>query len=273
MPVKAILLPTEANETMAATFETAAAFARHFAGHIEGIDLAADLQFMLAGDLAEPLSAVMLEQQSADSRRNSRQMFDNFFGKAELGEAHATWRDNVHATDSDLGAVARAYDLTVLGRPGQSVKSPRMASLEAAMFESGRAILVAPPTPATSFGEHVMIAWNQSTETARAVAMAGLVLRTAKHVTVLTVEGAVVPGPTGEELAERLRWRGFSVEAFTVKPTPRGSGDTILAEAVARGCDLLIKGAYTQSRLRQMFFGGATSHILANTPLPVFMSS
>ena len=38
------------------------------------------------------------------------------------------------------------------------------------------------------------------------------------------------------------------------------------------GCDLLIKGAYTQSRLRQMIFGGATRHILANATLPVLMA-
>jgi nucleotide-binding universal stress UspA family protein len=33
-----------------------------------------------------------------------------------------------------------------------------------------------------------------------------------------------------------------------------------------------VKGAYTQSRLRQMFFGGATSHILSNTTIPVLMA-
>jgi nucleotide-binding universal stress UspA family protein len=38
------------------------------------------------------------------------------------------------------------------------------------------------------------------------------------------------------------------------------------------GADLLIKGAYTQSRLRQMIFGGATSHVLAHARLPVFMA-
>ena len=51
-----------------------------------------------------------------------------------------------------------------------------------------------------------------------------------------------------------------------------GSGETILTEATALGCDLLVKGAYTQSRLRQMFFGGATSHILSNTAMPVLMA-
>ena len=46
----------------------------------------------------------------------------------------------------------------------------------------------------------------------------------------------------------------------------------ILAAAKAEGCDLLVKGAFTQSRLRQMIFGGATSNILAKTTLPVFMA-
>ena len=56
--------------------------------------------------------------------------------------------------------------------------------------------------------------------------------------------------------------------------TGRGlrAGELILAEAAALGADLLIKGAYTQSRLRQMIFGGATSHILSAAELPVFFA-
>jgi nucleotide-binding universal stress UspA family protein len=45
-----------------------------------------------------------------------------------------------------------------------------------------------------------------------------------------------------------------------------------LAEAKAFGCDLLIKGAYTQSRLRQMIFGGVTSHVLAHADMPVLLA-
>jgi nucleotide-binding universal stress UspA family protein len=58
----------------------------------------------------------------------------------------------------------------------------------------------------------------------------------------------------------------------TVNPGKRSSGEMILEYAGSVGADLLIKGAYTQSRLRQMIFGGATSHILGNAALPVFMA-
>src|SRR5215211_8649186 len=39
------------------------------------------------------------------------------------------------------------------------------------------------------------------------------------------------------------------------------------------GCGLLIKCAYAQSRLRQMVFGRATQHILANAALPVLLAN
>ena len=61
-------------------------------------------------------------------------------------------------------------------------------------------------------------------------------------------------------------------EPVTVSPEGRSTGEAILAQAAARQCDLLIKGAYTQSRLRQMIFGGATRHILAHASLPVLMA-
>jgi nucleotide-binding universal stress UspA family protein len=57
-----------------------------------------------------------------------------------------------------------------------------------------------------------------------------------------------------------------------VVPRSGRGGEAILAEAKAMGADLLIKGAYTQSRLRQMIFGGATNHILSAAELPVFLA-
>jgi ABC-type uncharacterized transport system substrate-binding protein len=49
--------------------------------------------------------------------------------------------------------------------------------------------------------------------------------------------------------------------------------EAILAAAQSLDCDLLIKGAYTQSRLRQMIFGGATQHIMANATMPVLLAN
>jgi nucleotide-binding universal stress UspA family protein len=98
-------------------------------------------------------------------------------------------------------------------------------------------------------------------------------LRLANRITILTVEGATVAGPTGEQMAQSLQLNGIAAEAVTLKPpTKRSAGEVILAKADELGCDLIVKGAYTQSRLRQMIFGGTTRHILANAKLPVLMA-
>ena len=69
----------------------------------------------------------------------------------------------------------------------------------------------------------------------------------------------------------------FAVERGPGKPLTVGlggrlTGEAVLAHANALGCDLLIKGAYTQSRMRQFIFGGTTRYILNNARLPVFMA-
>jgi nucleotide-binding universal stress UspA family protein len=182
------------------------------------------------------------------------------------------WLDEAPNGDGFVGSYGRVFDVTVVGRPDPNRNSPRMSTLEAALFDSGRPILIAPPTPPPRLGDVVVIAWNGSTETARTVAFALPLLEQAERVVVLTVEGWMVPGPSGEQLARYLRANGIAAEPLGVPAGRRNNGETVLANAAALGCDLLVKGAYTQSRLRQMIFGGATAHILARAEMPVLMA-
>jgi nucleotide-binding universal stress UspA family protein len=147
-----------------------------------------------------------------------------------------------------------------------------MVTLESALFESGRPVLIAPPASPRSLATNILIAWNRSTEQARATAFAMPLLRLAERITILTVEGATVAGPSGVELARSLKANGIAAEPITVTPGKISAGETILAKAQELGCDLIVKGAYTQSRLRQMIFGGTTRYILANANLPVLMA-
>ena len=139
------------------------------------------------------------------------------------------------------------------------------------MFDSGRPVLIAPPASPRSLGRNVLIAWNRSTEQARTTAFAMPLLRGAEKVTICTVEGGTVAGPSGEQLARSLQINGIAAETMTLRPA-RNAGEVILAKAEELGCDLVVKGAYTQSRLRQMIFGGATRHILAKATVPVLMA-
>jgi nucleotide-binding universal stress UspA family protein len=80
------------------------------------------------------------------------------------------------------------------------------------------------------------------------------------------------PGPTGDELARTLERHGLKVSLRTAFGRQKPQGESFLQEAMAAGADLMLKGAYTQSRIRQMIFGGATRHIIMESKIPVVMS-
>ena len=133
-------------------------------------------------------------------------------------------------------------------------------------------MLIVPSTVPRVLARKVLVAWNGSIEQAHTNAFAMPLLRLAEEVTVLGVEGGMTPGPTVEQAAQHLRRNGVKAEALMAKMGSRTTGEVILDQASALGCDLLVKGAFTQSRLRQLMFGGATRHILAKATLPVLMA-
>ncbi len=147
-----------------------------------------------------------------------------------------------------------------------------MPPLEAALFDSGRPVLIVPTAPPKTLGRNILVAWNRSLEQANTNDYAMPLLRLADQVTVVEVEGGTTPGPSWEEATRHLQRNSVKATGLVIKPGSRSTGEAILDYAAKNNCDLLVKGAYTQSRLRQMMFGGATRHILAHATLPVLMA-
>jgi nucleotide-binding universal stress UspA family protein len=277
--MKTILIPIEEHSLLHPVLETALLLGRAFDSFIEGVPVSVNLPVALPIDIAIGISSVLDPTTRREMAQAAKQHFETFMTAQNVPRIERDdsglcfgWRNGELLSDNDLGSYGRAFDITVVGRPSGSANHPRLATAEAALFESGRPILIAPPTAPRTLGESIVIAWNASTETARTVSHAMPFLMRARRVVVLTVEDWGVNGPTGEDLARALRRHGIAVEVTGV-PNPTGRhGEAILSASASLGCDLLVKGAYTQSRLRQMILGGATSHILAHTTLPVLMA-
>jgi nucleotide-binding universal stress UspA family protein len=286
MTMRGILVHVDEHRALQSVLTSALLVARHFDAQIDGlharpgapriIPVAPEGAFIPASEIVEDL-----ERADRDLDRQLRERFDSFMrehGVPAVGsvlagaEVAATWRDDAVTGYEALGSIGRAYDLIVVGRPLPGAAVPSMSALEAALFESGRPILIAPPTPPDKIGEVVVVAWNGSTETARTIALAMPFLTQAETVVVLSVEDGMVPGPSGAEIAQGLVRNGIAARTQQIRAGERSTGAAILEECAAQGADLLLKGAYTHSRLRQMIFGGATSHILGAAELPVIMA-
>ena len=278
--MKTILVPTEQGAAMVSALDTALLLARKFDSRIEGFALRPAVADLVAMDPDSGLTMVAVRENDVEMVRQAETTFRSFMdshrlplsagdGKASLSHA---WLADAPSGHDFVGSYGRVFDVIVLARPGDEWQSPSMITLESALFESGRPVLIAPPTAPGSLGDNILVAWNGSTEQARTMADAMPLLRLAGRITILTVEGASVAGPSGEQMARSLKLNGIAADTLTVKPGKRSAGETILAKAEELGCDLIIKGAYTQSRLRQMIFGGTTRHILAHAKLPVLMA-
>ena len=120
-----------------------------------------------------------------------------------------TWLDSAPSGHDFVGSYGRVFDMIVLARPGDEWQSPSMVTLESALFDSGRPVLIAPPISPRSLATNVLIAWNSSTEQARTTADAMPLLQRAERITICTVEGAGVAGPSGEQMARSLRLNGL----------------------------------------------------------------
>jgi len=281
--MKTILIPAEDHDSMPSVLETARLIARRFDGYMEGFAVYPAGGEFLAVDPLSSLTMPHSNDSAAEIERYARNLFEAFMAANDVPQAQPQtqprpisysrgWLRPTAEGDAFIGSYGRLFDLIVLGRPGRAAQNPRMAPLEAALFESGHPVLIAPPTPPQGLGRNVLVAWNGSTEQARTTAFAMPLLREAEIVTVLTVEGGMTPGPSGKDAAMHLRMHGIAATAVTIVPGQRTTGEAILDHAKSLGCDLLVKGAYTQSRLRQMMFGGTTRHILASATLPVLMA-
>ena len=276
MSMGTILVHLEEHAGLQSVLTTALLAATRFGAYISGlhvrpgmprlVPVAPEGAFIPATEIVEDL-----ERADRELSRRLREAFDLFMREHEVpvgrdvlvGERPvADWQEEVSPGTELLGSLGRVFDLIVVGRPVAGSAAPSMSALETALFESGRPVLIAPPGTPQSLGRNVVIAWNGSTETARTIAMTMPFLAQAEQVLVLSVEEGMVPGPSGAEVAQNLVRNRIQARSRHAQAGGRAVGAAILQEAAAAGADLLLKGAYTHSRLRQMIFGGATSHIL-----------
>ena len=175
-----------------------------------------------------------------------------------------------------IAEYGRAADLIVVGR-GPAGESINIVSMEAALMDSGKPVIVAArrqasPPPAPMNGV-VGVAWKDTREAAGAVRAALPFLRAAKHVTIFIVPENDDGGDNSHlRLARRLRWHNAHVSVQPLLEHSRQPAAVLMDAAVQAGCGLLVMGGYGHTRLREAVFGGFTRAVLEDAPLPVLMA-
>jgi nucleotide-binding universal stress UspA family protein len=163
-------------------------------------------------------------------------------------------------------------DITIIQAPDNIHED---AVFEAALFRSGRPVLVMPAAwKGETIGRRVMVAWKPNREAARAVADAAPFLSEADQVTVVTID-AKPEGQgsgAGHDISTNLARKGVSVELRNIDGMGQGAEVALMDEARALEADLIVMGGYGHSRLREFVFGGVTRALSRTPPIPVLLS-
>ena len=186
------------------------------------------------------------------------------------------WRSLPYLS-TEVGVHAYYADLVVIARPesaGQTAGPPGLA--ESLVLSSGRPIIVFPPRGKASQVRRILVAWNATRESIRAVADALPLLVKAKAVEVLVADHERNRAGHGQEpgadIARHLARHGVHVEVQRLSSGGKDVGPLLLSQAAAFGADLLVMGAYGHSQVREWMFGGVTRTVLYEAGLPVLMS-
>ncbi|MDR5170986.1 universal stress protein [Methylobacillus flagellatus] len=167
-------------------------------------------------------------------------------------------------------------DLLVVGRP-QALGAPFAWSPSEVLRRTGVPILILPESwRAETAGRRITIAWNASRQSRRALVDALPLLAAAEDVQLLIVDPRQDAGAYGKEagadMAAYLARHGVSVELRRVDSQGKSTAEAIMDEVLAYQADMLVFGAYSQLQLSEAIFGGVTRTLLADAPLPLFVS-
>src|SRR5208337_1603763 len=131
------------------------------------------------------------------------------------------------------------------------------------------------PVP-KQIGNRAVIAWNDTREAARAVFDAVDLMRGAATVRAITFIDKETQRPAaqalGENLIASLSRHGIRATLEVSFASGTLTGEAILSALLDEGCDLLVMGAYSHSRFREMIFGGVSRDILRETWVPTLVS-
>lgn len=289
MTIKTVLAPLYDSALDTIVLDASAKLAIQFDAHLEALLLKAPLdlasRFINSGLDTEQFRRMLetLAHQAEIETRTIRDKFELMLSGAGIvlsddpssnSKSTAYWRVETGDPTEILSRCGGAFDLIVAGHPSLgSEHSKSKQVLDAAMFNTARPVLLTPLTIAPTIGKMILLAWNRGIPAGRALVAAQPFLKRAERVVILTVTTEAKQGPEPEEIAKNLAWHAISAEVKKVPPSSKAVADIIIDEARIVGADLIVMGAYSQSRVRERVLGGVTSAIMKNADLPVLMAT
>jgi nucleotide-binding universal stress UspA family protein len=259
----------------------AVAFAKRWSSHLVGVHVLAGVRLPASmsyarGDKAIRDVIIYEEQLEAEAETAAAVVGEHFQSLCVGFNVRGEFRSIGRGKPAEKAILYALHsDLLVVGHP-EPHGLPDGMSPEKMLLASGVPLLILPNAwERETIGDNILIGWNASRAARRAVSDSMAFLVGAKSVTVLVIDG-VGRFQHGEEpgadIALHLARHGAHVDVERIASNDAPIAQIILSRALETGSDLLVIGAYSHARLRELLLGGATRTLLKQMPVPVLIS-
>jgi nucleotide-binding universal stress UspA family protein len=271
MSIKSIFVPLSDADGAQATISAAIHVAAGFGAAVDVVHLRADPTRALGDFIGESVSPQLVEEVLDQAEKRAKTVAAatrKAYDAAAKGAKNVSYSETLTNGDIAVENMGRLADLVVTRRSSGAKDVGARVVAETALMGTGRPVLVVPAKAPAKIGSSVAIAWNGSIEATKAVAAALPFLTQASKVTVISANDGVTIDQKG--LLAYLARHGVKAKGVTVK-AGSDAGKAIVGAATKAGANLLVMGAYSHSRVREMIFGGVTEHALTDARVPVLL--
>lgn len=224
---------------------------------------------------AVPMQLDAVRQRATDARAVSGDWTTLLESKGLTGK----WRVGNGDTVTLLAHASAGYDLVVMERSStmRGDAPVGFGVVSRTVFASSRGVLVVPEAASVeTLGEHVLVAWSGSRESALAVRSSLPMLRKASRVTVIDGSRDEDTGTCAlpdTDICGWLKTHGIKAEVRRLDEAALAApGPALLDIAHAEGADLIVMGAWGRSRLSEMVLGGTTRFLFMQSDVPMLVA-
>lgn len=275
MSFRSILVHVDVSERGERNLAAAVSLADSYDTHITGLYVKPPTSLPSYASVHVPPEVFeMIEKDQEKLAEQAEASFNDAMSKAGR-EDRSDWQYASGPIADTVARIGRCADLVIIGQENEDVDVAAYSEVpDDIVISAGRPVLVVPYTGInTTLGDRILVAWDHSRESARAVADALPFLKRASVVSVVSVDPHHEEGDIpGADLARYLSEHAIKATVTRFTDKDLAVDDVLLNQAADSGSDMLVMGAYGHSRLREMVLGGVTRHILDHMTVPVLMS-
>ena len=278
MPIKDILVVCDASEANDYRVETALLLAKIYQAHITGVHFVPYPMIPIYGYGNPEVIPYYADDQIEEANSNAELLKSKFKKKASELEVPCEWNEIEGVDLHYIVDKSRYADVVILPRGYSRLgeDNPQILA-DYLSVHMGRPLMVIPDLKKIfNLPKRVVIAWNESLESARAVHDALPFLDLTENVQIVSVSSTNDEEKANliysDDLRKHLSHHGINAEVVSLNKTTKGTGATILQGAIEYDADLIVMGAYGNMRFKEIVLGGTTKYLLKHTTIPLFLS-